>query len=147
MRANSWDTAGEELDDIFIGDAEIWCAVTWLRQLHGLGCRSAEDCTCRAAATCLCFLRNKHQGSLATLAWSHSLAAKPQFFVPHASSVNSLDIMSVSSACDAGEEGPHPEPTRMGNPTRTSAHQATTSWTSDSVRIPRLPALLLSARA
>jgi len=25
VRGDAWETAGEELDDIFIGDAEIWC--------------------------------------------------------------------------------------------------------------------------
>ena len=25
VRGDAWETAGEELDDVFIGDAEIWC--------------------------------------------------------------------------------------------------------------------------
>ena len=29
VEADTWETTGEELDDIFIGDAEIWYAHLW----------------------------------------------------------------------------------------------------------------------
>ena len=51
VRGDAWETAGEELDDIFIGDAEIWCDPSW----HlGLICHGARHCTYVVACRTLC---------------------------------------------------------------------------------------------
>ena len=132
VRGDAWETAGEELDDIFIGDAEIWCDPFVSRGLVCTGTRLAGHRSGIGYTGPHVYLSI----TSASIGAAHALVVACRVVLPilHGAECGEVNC-HVKTACNAGGGALLPGPTRAANRIRTPARPERTSWTSVSVRM------------